>query len=331
MKRQWSTLGILVGMCVALIVATAAPAYAQLGSLQGRVVDDAGKPVPDAEVALQYKGELNYNFSVKTNSNGQWVRAGLMSVGGRWTITAKKGDLVGFVANVEVPLNSAKTVEDIVIRAGGTAPGGDMSAAEAEARNKENAALKTLLAEANAALTANNFDVAVTKLTEAVGKIPTCDSCYATLGNVYSQQKVYDKAEEAYKKAAEINPKSAEAYDGLASLYNTQNKLDLAAAASATAMELHGAAGGGDATSAYNSGAILVNQGKMAEAKAQFQRAIQLDPKMAEAHYQLAMTFINEGNVGEATKALEAYLALAPTGPNAQMAKDMLPELKKMQ
>src|SRR5690606_13733586 len=67
-----------------------------------------------------------------------------------------------------------------------------------------------------------------------------------------------------------------------------------------------------------------------AEAKAQFQRALQLDPTMAEAHYQLAMTFINEGNVAEAVKALEQYLTLAPNGPNAQMAKDMLPEPKKM-
>jgi hypothetical protein len=29
-------------------------------------------------------------------------------------------------------------------------------------------------------------------------------------------------------------------------------------------------------------------------------------------------------------KSLEAYLALNPTSPNAQTAKDMLPELKKM-
>jgi len=35
--------------------------------------------------------------------------------------------------------------------------------------------------------------------------------------------------------------------------------------------------------------------------------------------------------VGEAIKALEQYLSLAPDGPNAQMAKDMLPELRKMQ
>lgn len=331
MKRQWSILGTVIGTCVALMLATAAPAYAQLGSLQGKVVDETGKPVPDAEVVLEYKGELNYKFSVKTNNNGQWTRAGLMSVGGRWTITASKDGATGFASNVEVPLNSASNVPDITIRKGAVAPGDGMSAAEAEARNAEAAATKALFAEVNAALTANDLPLATTKLNEAIVRVPTCAQCYVQLGEIQSRQKTWDVAEASYKKAIEIDPKSAEAWDGLAALYNSTSKFDLAADAVAKAMALQAASGGGDATSAYNNGAIMMNSGKIAEAKAQFQRAIQLDPKMAEAHFQLGMTFINEGNVGEAIKSLEQYLALAPAGPNAQMAKDMLPELKKMQ
>lgn len=329
MKRQWLTLGTIVGACAAVIIATAAPAYAQLGSLQGRVVNEAGQPVADADVTFVYTGEMNLKFATKTNATGQFVRAGMMAVGGRWTITASKDGMTGTAANIEVPLASVATVPDITIRKATAADG--MTDAEITARNKEAEGLKALLAEVNVALTASNYDVAIAKLNEAAGKIPNCDACYVQLGDVYARQKQYEQSEAAFKKAIEFKPTSAEAYDGLAAIYNTQNKMDLAAAASAKAGELHAASGGGDATSAYNSGAILVNSGKMAEAKAQFQRALQLDPKMAEAHYQLAMTFINEGNVGEAVKSLESYLALAPAGPNAQMAKDMLPELKKMQ
>jgi len=325
MKRQSSIPGILIGACVALILAIAAPAYAQLGSLQGRVVDEAGKPVPDAEIVFEFQGGIPVKFTGKTDANGGWVRAGLNAVG-RWNITASKDGATGFANNVEISLGSASNVPDIVIRRGGAA-----SPAEEAARAKEGAALKTLLAEVNAALTANDLDTAVVKLNEAVVKIPTCSECHVQLGEIYSRRKEHDQAEAAFKKAAEVDPKSAAAYDGLASLYNTTGRLDLAAEASAKALELYGSSGGGDATSAYNAGAIMMNSGKVAEAKAQFQRAIQLDPKMAEAHFQLGMTFINEGNVGEAIKALDQYLALAPNGPNAQMAKDMLPELKKMQ
>lgn len=73
--------------------------------------------------------------------------------------------------------------------------------------------------------------------------------------------------------------KSSEAWDGLAALYNSTSKFDLAADAAGKAMALQAASGGGDATSAYNNGAIMMNSGKIAEAKAQFQRAIQLDPR----------------------------------------------------
>lgn len=325
MMRQRSIPGILIGACVALLLATASPAHAQLGSLQGRVVDESGKPVPDAEVVFEFTGGIPVKFTGKTDQNGEWVRAGLNAVG-RWNISASKDGATGFVNNVEVSIGSAGKVPDIVIRKGGAA-----SPAEEAARAKEAAALKTLLAEVNAALTANDLDTAVVKLNEAVVKIPTCADCHVQLGEIYSRRKQNDQAEAAYKKAIEVDPKSASAYDGLAALYNTTGRLDLAADAAAKAMELHGSDGGGDATSAYNAGAIMMNSGKIAEAKAQFQRAIQLDPKMAEAHFQLGMTFINEGNVGEALKSLEQYLSIAPNGPNAQMAKDMLPELKKMQ
>lgn len=325
MKRLWSLPGILIGACVAVMLATAVPAHAQMGSLQGRVVDESGKPVPDAEVVFEFLGGMPVKFTGRTNENGEWVRAGLNAVG-RWNITASKDGATGFAANVEVSLGGSSKVPDIVIRRGGAA-----SAADEETRAKEAAALKTLLAEVNAALTANNLDVAVLKLNEAVEKIPNCAECHVQLGEIYSRRKQNEQAEAAYKKAIEVDPKSAPAYDGLAALYNTTGRLPEAADAAAKAMELNSASGGGDATSAYNAGAIMMNSGKIAEAKTQFQRAIQLDPTLAEAHFQLGMTHINTGNVGEAIKALEQYLQLAPDGPNAQMAKDMLPELQKMQ
>ncbi|MFO7300923.1 MAG: tetratricopeptide repeat protein [Acidobacteriota bacterium] len=324
MKRQWSLLGTLVAACVALLV-SAAPAHAQLGSLQGRVVDEQGQPVPDATVTLEYSGELTYKFEVKTDAEGRWTRAGLMAVGGRWTITATKDGKAGYASNVEVPLNSAATVPDIVIREGGAT-----SAEDELRRAREAAAIKDLLSEAEKALAANDYELGASKLEEAVGKLPTCDACYVQLGDVYQRLKRSEDAETAYQKAVEINPKNAQAYDGLAALYNTMGRLDQAAEAAARAMELQGGQAT-DATSAYNMGAIMMNAGKVTEARAHFQRAIELDPNMAEAHFQLGMTYINEGNVGEAIKALEQYLSLAPDGPNAQMAKDMLPELRKMQ
>jgi tetratricopeptide (TPR) repeat protein len=320
-------------MLLALSIALAAPAYAQLGSLKGRVVDEAGNPVPEAELTFEYAGEMNYRFTGKSDSKGEWIRAGLYSVGGRWTITAKKGNMAGFVSNIDVPLAAVGEVGDIVIRTGGTIPeAGGMSDAQAEARNRQQAELKKLFDEVNAALATNAYADAITKLTEAATKVENCAICYTRMGDVYVKQNDLAQAETAYKKAIELDAAAPDPYDGLAVLYNSQKKFAEASEASAKASELRGASGGGgDPTSLFNAGAIFVNQGKMVEAQGQFEKAIAADPTMAEAHYQLAMTLINQGKVGEAVKALEQYLSLGPTGPNAQSAKDMLPELKKMQ
>jgi tetratricopeptide (TPR) repeat protein len=348
MKRQSFTLGTLIGACVALGLATAVPSHAQLGlgALQGRVVDENGKPVAGAEVILEHKGDINLKYTVKTNSSGRWARTGLQAAGsgqsadamrtvsadpqargvdGTWDITIKKDGMEVLIQGVQVPMGNPRVVDDVVLSKATATPPPPANAATAKP-----SALNSLLNEVNVALNANDFGLATTKLTDIIAKQPKCAVCYVHLGDVYARQKDYPKSEEAFKKAIELDASSADAYDRLAVIYNAQGRMDQATEAAAKAAELHGAAGGGNATSAFNAGAILVNSGKFAEAQVQFQRAIRLDPSMAEALYQLGLALVSTGNAAEAIKSLEQYLALAPKGPNAQMARDMLPELKKM-
>ena len=319
--------GIMAVLCLLL----AAPAFAQLGSLKGRVVDEKGAPVADAEMTFEYSGEMTYRFTGKTNARGEWIRAGLMSVGGRWTVSAKKGNLAGFVSNVDVPLSAVGEVGDIVIRAGGSVAAANTGASEGQREEmaKQQAALKKIFDEANAALSSNSYDVALAKLSEALTKVQNCAVCHTRMGDVYVKKGEFPAAEEAYRKAITADPKSAEPYDGLAILYNTQKKFTEAGEASKMASELRsaagpGAAGGGDATSFYNAGVIFWNQSKAAEAAVEFEKALKLNPSMAEAHYYHGMALINLGKVPEAKKAFQEYLKLAPTGPNAPIAKSVL-------
>jgi Flp pilus assembly protein TadD len=79
----------------------------------------------------------------------------------------------------------------------------------------------------------------------------------------------------------------------------------------------------------YNQGVILWNSGKIAEAKKQFESAVQANPDHAEAHYQLGMALVNEGNLAGAATEFETYLKLTPDGPNAATAKSLVGQLKK--
>jgi len=313
-------------LAIVLTLTSASAAWAQIGTLRGKVVDETGKPVPDAEVILDYQGEQNLSFTVKTNNNGEWVRAGLRAVG-RWTISVRKGTLVGRVEGVAAPLSTAATIPDIVVRPGALDP---VSPADA-ASSAERAEIAKAMTEANAAMTAGNYDLVISRFTELTAKRKDCAACFVRIGDAYQKKNDTVAAEKAYQSAIDVGGTTrdaADAYGALAILYNQQGKLADASKMSQKETELRGASGGGDATSLFNSAAILWNQGKVAEAKAQFLRVLELDPKMADAHYYLGMCLVSENKLGEARASMEQYLKLAPTGQNAAMAKTVLESLK---
>src|SRR5204863_5957800 len=118
---------------------------------------------------------------------------------------------------------------------------------------------------------------------------------------------------EAYKKSIEVKP-SADAYNGLASIYTGQRKLDQAAEAGKKAAELSAASpGGANPDASYNQGVIAFNAGKPADAKQFLQATLAAKPDHAEAHFLLGQVLVGEGNFGEAVKEYETYLKLTPS------------------
>jgi Flp pilus assembly protein TadD len=324
---------LLVSAVAVLMLSVAIPVQAQQGSLRGKVVDESGKPVPEAELTLDFVGDFSRQLKTVTDKNGEWVRAGMPSGGGTWNITVKKGNLVGSVTGIRVSLGEMTRVPEIVVRPPGAAGAASkapaaMSQEEAERRNKRQKELEGLFNESNKAFDSGNYDAAIATLTKIATELPTCGACYARIGDAYLKKNDAAEAEKAFLKAIEIDPKLAGAYSALASLYNTQKKLDEASKMSQKAMELLEAGGGGDAGQIYNQGVILWNQSKAAEAGAMFEKAIKLDPKMADAHYWYGMSLVNQGKMAEAKAPFQEYLKLAPTGQHAATAKAILDTIK---
>jgi len=331
--RKWMRATLRTGLLMAACVAVAAPAWAQLGSVQGQVVDEDGNPVAGATIIYEFYGERDYRFEGESNEDGEFTRAGLFAVGGYWMIMAETETAAGFVSNIEVPIGDVVDDITITVRQGFALPDStaDLSVAEAEERNARMAELRSIFAEVTLALETGDYASALTALQAAADRVEGCAECYLRMGDVHFDQGSYEESEEAYNTAIEYDENSAQAYDGLAALYNSQQRFAEAGEASAKAAEIRSLTGEfQDATSLFNAGAILVNSGDMTAAQKQFEAAIAADPQMAEAHYQLAMTHINQGNIAEAIPALEQYLSLAPDGPNAPTAEMMLPELEKM-
>jgi superkiller protein 3 len=204
-----------------------------------------------------------------------------------------------------------------------------MSAEEIAAHNKRAAELDKLFKDANEALSTGNYDEALTKLQGIAAQVENCAPCYSRMGDVYQKKSDLEGAEKSYLKAIEINPKEVDAYKALATVYNSQRKFEEAIKMSTMANELIGATGGGgDANTTFNQGIIFWNAGKIPEAKEQFEKAVQLDPKLADAHYWLGMANVNQGKMAEAKGPFTEYLKLAPTGQYVDTAKAILATIK---
>ena len=299
-----------------LLTVSAAPALAQ-SVMRGKVVDGTGKPVPDAVVLFEAT-DANRRTQTKTDKNGDFLQVGLSS--GSYKVTASKDGVGTQTLQANVRQGQNNPLNFTISAATGA------SAADKEAA----AALQAAAGAAMEAMKAGRHDEAIAKFNEVIAKLPTCSDCYYNIGQAYMAKQDPTQAEAAYKKAIELKPDSVEAYTGLAGLYNSQKKFDLAAEASAKAAQLGGGAAGGGAEAAYNQGVILFNSGKFAEAKTQFEAATKADPNMAMAQYQLGMTALNLGQIPEAISALEAYLKVDPNGPRAAEVKAALPALQGM-
>jgi Flp pilus assembly protein TadD len=313
-----------------LLALTALPAvaFAQQGGLMGKVVGPDGQPVADAEILVNNPTNVG-GYKYKTNAKGEYVGVGIPS--GDYQIKATKGNMTGMIPRIQIGRGATTPMPTITLQAGGSGRGAAPTAAsaeEAEKINKQRAEMLVKFKDAQAMADAGNFDAALTAFNAVAATMPDCDLCYLQIGQVNLKKKDEAAAEKAYLKAIEINPENAAPYAALASIYNGQKKFDEANKMGSKATELMAASGGGDPQAYVNQGIIFWNQSKTPEAKAQFQKAAQLDPKNADAHYWLGMALVNEGAAADAVTHMKEYLALAPTGQYADTAKAILDSLK---
>jgi tetratricopeptide (TPR) repeat protein len=219
-----------------------------------------------------------------------------------------------------------------------------------EKSNKERAELKAkgkALNEAfNAgkeALIAKNFDVAVTQFGKAAEMKADEPAIWANLGDAEiglsktktgaEQNDALNKGMDAYKKALEMRPDDAGVHNNYGLALAQAKKFDEAQAELGKAAQLEPANAG---KYYFNLGALLVNNGQAEQAGDAFKKAIDADPKYADAQYQYGIYLIGKAKLGADNKydpvpgtreAFQAYLDLKPDGQFAESAKGMLASL----
>ncbi len=226
-------------------------------------------------------------------------------------------------------------------------------------QQKETSTVKTLqskLDAANQAIAAKDYDAAIAALTEANQIDATRDVLWYRLGDAYrmsainqtdkaEKQKRYGSAVDSYQKAIQIKQDNLQAgkekdaakanqqlsgfYINMADAYAKSGKIDDAV----KAYEAGAKADPAQAGSVYfNIGAVYTNAGRVDDANTAFDKCIAADPTRAEAYYQKGVNLLGKATLqGSKTiappgtaEAFQKYLEIAPEGPNAQSAKDLL-------
>jgi membrane associated rhomboid family serine protease/Flp pilus assembly protein TadD len=168
-----------------------------------------------------------------------------------------------------------------------------------------------------AALDHNDMNTAIPHLQKYVAARPRDVRGHILLGAALQQAQRFDEATAEYERGLALDPNNPYLQVNLAGVYAYQKKTDKALELFKKAMPRVEP----DASTSYLFATALKDAGRLTEAESNLRRAIQLDPKYADAHRLLAEILTSEGKKNEAATEIERANQLTKEAPPDQSAK----------
>ena len=350
---------VLSTLALALL---ATSAFAQVGSVRGKVIDPEGQGVRNAMVYIERVG-VRGNYKVKTNKRGNYFHAGLPL--GQYNVRLEIDDKpVYSVSGYQVKLGEEKPLDfdlgeilqERQAAQSGSGPTKEQLAAMSEAQRKEyEKALKARQQQIsknkklndtfNAGMESKrlkDYAIAVQHFKEAAAIDAKQDVIWGNMAEALAglvstkagdaREQAGNEAIDAYLKAIELKPDPAY-HNNLGLLLVRLQRIEEGKAELEKAAQLSPENAG---TYYFNLGAVMVNTGNTDGAISAFTKATEAQPDFANAYYQLATVLVStatmkeDGSVIPAPGTVEAYqkyLDLAPTGPYAASAQAMVQSL----
>ncbi len=227
-------------------------------------------------------------------------------------------------ANLPLITTSQQTTASVALP---TAPQG--ATVQAAPNHVTNSAAQAHVDAAKAALKDHKYDVALTEAQAATEADPQSSDAQWVLGNVYNQrsdtqaaadqrQNDLDQATSAYLQAIRLNPNNDAAYTNLATVYYKNRQFDEAQKQVEQALKLNP----NDATSHYVLGTIHLQRDPtkypdaLNQAQAEFEAAIQNDPKLGAAYTGLANVYLLKNDPAKALENARKGVELTQDAPD---------------
>jgi tetratricopeptide (TPR) repeat protein len=305
----------LTAAFVALVCSTLA--YGQLSEdyrFQGKVIDQAGKPIPKVQIVL-HDTQAGTRIVFVTNEDGTFDRR--MIPCGVYEATFDKPGYVIHTEHFDWSEMSPQTVTKIAQI---------VLESEAERARKELGEKAAKLYEsAYGALVANDYVTARKKADEllALGAGSYEYAVRFVIARCLAMQGEPDAAVAEYGRVLALKPELFEAHFDLAGLLETQGKHDEALLEYGRAAELNPA----DAETQYDLGVILLKEKQDYEqAKPHLAKAIELNPAHSQAIKALgfANLWSEKTDVVEGVRLLKKYLELEPQASDAAQIQEIV-------
>jgi len=308
---KWKTL--LSGVFVCLIF-VCQPALAQLGRVRFLVVDSGENPVEKAKITLRNDKAVNFIREIHTGGGGVASCIGLRPDVYRYAV--EKEGYVTKKEQVKIGLSLTRIEVTLIT--------------EKEALEKgqaEDPAYRavSLYNQAVESINAKEYDRALSLLDDVTALDPDFFRAFHEMGKIYYLTERFAKAVVHLNKALAIEEDFLPALKLLAASHDKLGNEEETARYLKKVKDLSGPTG----IDKFNEATKFINQRDFDAAIPLLREAVERDPGLADAYYELGMALLNKGDKGGAEENLAKYLELAPQSGKAAVARSVLETLRK--
>jgi len=317
-------------------------AGAQNVMVKGICRDEGGRPIARGTVKFQNLA-TGQKISATTGERGEYTTVDVMPGTYKVTLFDSSSKQLFYFDRAELKANSQYNVDFNLAELRADAEkqaGAEQQRTDNEKIQQENEKIRgvnALLLQAAQQKKEKHYAAALATLQQAAAQDQTHDVVYGALGDALMLNQKYPEAEAAYAKAITLAPPGSKSvanyHSGIALADVQETKMEPGMGECDKAAQVNVQEG---SVCYFNVGAVLTNQDKPDAANQAFDKAIGTDPTRADAYYHKGANLLNKATLGSDNKivpapgtveALSKYLELAPEGPYAQSARDMLARL----
>lgn len=307
---------------LAVLAAVAAPAGAQdwkgKARLDGKVVNEKGEAIAKAQLVFRLKGKDGP--TVETDAKGRFAYYGFAN--GDWDMDVSAPGYV--TRKTSVHLSELTRIPPMEIKLE-PAPVAPPSMAEAPGAPRDvKAEIVPMIEKGNALLEEKNYAGARGEYEKALALVPDNPIILRAIARTYYGEKKLDEAVAALKKASEQDPSDTDTTLLLANLELERGNVEEGKAL----LEKVPAEKVKDPGVFLNAGIVFLNKKNPAGAWEQFDRAVKIKPDEADAYFYRGLAALQLKKSAEAKADLQKYLQLDPNGSQAGDAKELLKSIK---